>query len=72
MEKKFKVRIPVVPNFIIVGGTSMPISDFTDAELNAIGAEWTKDLKALARARRKDQKNELTSKGSGIDPNPVY
>ncbi len=51
----FTVKIPMVPNFIIVEelGTSYPIGKFPDKVLKQIGKEWTKKLIESATKRRK-------------------
>ena len=48
------IKTPRVPNFILHEGTGnpIPIADFTDDELRAIGAKWTNELVALAQKRR--------------------
>ena len=46
MEKKIKIELPLLPNFLRPAGTdkAMAISEFTEAELREIGAEWTEAL----------------------------
>lgn len=72
---EFEIHIPEVPNFIILksdpiekaaGWTEAPkvsITKFTNEELTAIGAEWTKKLIARAKQIRdlgeNDKKNSV-------------
>ena len=51
MEKKIKIQIPSVPNFIMAEGNDAKfhISDFTEKELKEIGARWTKELIAKSK-----------------------
>lgn len=46
MEKKLKVRCPMVPNFILIENSDTPISirEFTEDELREIASEWTEEL----------------------------
>lgn len=56
MEKKIpvKIRIPLTPNFIQIGDDNgvLPISDFTEAELREIAAEWTEELILKAKNKK--------------------
>lgn len=55
MEKPLKVRIPDVPNFLLVGDekTAVSIGKFTDEELKQVGIEWTEKLIDNAKKKRK-------------------
>ena len=53
MEKKVKVNIPKVPNFIKVGNEFISVTEFTEDELNEIGKEWTAKLIARSKDRIK-------------------
>lgn len=46
MEKKFKVHIPVLPNFLRVDGQEamMPLSSLSEKEIREFAAEWTEAL----------------------------
>ena len=39
-----RVTIPLIPSFIRLDGVMRPISEFTPAQLRAIGEEWVKRL----------------------------
>lgn len=52
MEKRIKVEIPAVPNFIKAGSEMISIADYTDDELSKIGFEWTEKLIEHAEYRR--------------------
>jgi hypothetical protein len=64
MEKKVKIEIPSLPNFIRTKafdqGTdraSIPIEDFTPDELRDLGKEWTEALIKHSEERRKLKAN---------------
>lgn len=44
IKKNLEVSIPQLPNFIICGDMSIPVSHFSVQELRAIGKEWTDRL----------------------------
>ena len=50
--KAMQVRIPQVPNYAEVGGSMENVALFNEAELRAIGREWTKALIAHSKKRR--------------------
>lgn len=54
MYKQVRIKVPSTPNFILSDELKqpIPIGDFTDQELRAIGEQWTADLIKKARARR--------------------
>lgn len=52
MKKQMDVEIPMVVNFIKVGGVQVDVKDFTDDELAQIGGEWAANLIANAKRRR--------------------
>lgn len=49
------VKMPTVPNFLTVDGIAdgIPIQNFTSAQLQSIGEEWTRQLIERAALRRK-------------------
>lgn len=51
MKIEQEVEIPMTPNFIKVGDTHKPITDFTDDQLREIGKEWTEALVKKSRTR---------------------
>lgn len=54
MKKEIKIKIPSVPNFLLLDigyATSIPISDFTEEQLREVGKEWTNEL--IIKSRRK-------------------
>ena len=55
MEKKIKIQIPSVPNFILTDNPEIKLSleEFSDGELTEIGVEWTKKLIERAKYIRK-------------------
>jgi hypothetical protein len=52
IKRSIEVRVPLTPNSLSVAGEkdARPISDFTEAELRQLGAEWTEQLVKKARA----------------------
>ncbi len=54
MYKQIKIQTPSVPNFILTEDLKqpIPIADFTDEELRAIGNDYTQELIKKARGRR--------------------
>lgn len=52
LRNQVKVRLPLVPNFLIVEGSdhSIPVRAFSDRDLRALGKAWTEAL--LERARK--------------------
>lgn len=55
MYKQVKIQTPQTPNFILTEELDqpIPIAEFSDQELRAIGDAWTQDLIRKARTRRK-------------------
>lgn len=56
MRKAIDVQLPTLPNFIRVGlgeGVMLPVSHFSEKELKALGAEWTKALIKKSHTDRK-------------------
>jgi len=52
---ELNIKIPSVPNFIMPENknhASIPISDFSNEQLEDIGREWTEKLIKLAETRR--------------------
>jgi hypothetical protein len=50
MEKSLTVTVPQTPNFIKVGTVMLPLTDFSDTELQQIGKMWTEEV--IARKHR--------------------
>lgn len=63
LEKKYKVRLPMMPNFLTLEITGyaendkpkIDVRDLTDSEIEELGKEWTEKLKKHAETRRKNQ-----------------
>lgn len=53
MKKEYKVTIPMTPNFIMVGKESVPLIEFTVAELRQIAKEWGEELVKKAENQNK-------------------
>ena len=53
MKYNIEVKIPSLPNFIMVNDNPLPIADFTDKELRKLGKDWTKLLIEKAQKNRK-------------------
>lgn len=49
---------PRLPNFIRVRGEMVPIAEFTDEELRAIGMDWTRRLIETAQKKREQSEKE--------------
>lgn len=58
MKASDLVQVPMVPNFLILKGTKIPVSvaGFTDKELRSIGKEWTEKLIENAAKKREQEK----------------
>lgn len=52
MKTEVEVKIPMIPNFILVGNESISIAHFTDKQLREIGKEWTEKLIEHAKSKR--------------------
>lgn len=52
MSIDLEIRLPMTPNFLLTDGRSIPIDEFTDEQLKAIGEAWVKRLLEVARDRR--------------------
>lgn len=64
IDVKVKLRIPAVPNFILlegapgakqdgfIQGPTIPVGDLTDDQLYKIASEWTSELLATAKRQR--------------------
>lgn len=45
MEKRFKIKIPALPNFLLTERDEpIPVADFTEEELREVGGEWVEKL----------------------------
>lgn len=65
MKKALDVKVPGLPNFIMVGKEYVPLSNFTEAELRAIGKEWTDALVELWRKKvENERKGVFRSEGT--------
>lgn len=53
LEKILTVTVPMTPNFLKVGESYVPVQNFTNNELKAIGKEWTAKLISKANKRLK-------------------
>jgi hypothetical protein len=55
VKRTMIAEIPRPPNFIKIepAGTYVPLSDFTEKELKAIGREWTKKLVERSKEQKK-------------------
>lgn len=56
LSVKADVRIPQVPNFLILSDDSkVPVSAITEQGLREIGAQWTDDLVARAKEQARNR-----------------
>lgn len=63
LKKEVPISIPSLPSFIKVGKEQVSISELKDNELEAIGAEWTKELILSAKRKRRQMKTEDQPRG---------
>ena len=52
VERNSRITVPMVPNFIRLDDVYKPLSQFTVAQLRAIGEAWTDRLVARAQEQR--------------------
>lgn len=50
MEKRIKVQIPMLPNYLVdTNGNQWSLSKFSEEELRELGAEWIEALVAKSK-----------------------
>lgn len=58
MEKKIKVKIPSLPNFLQLESETpsvLPLKDFTEEQLRELAQEWTEALVKKSKQKVVDQ-----------------
>lgn len=53
MNKAIKIKIPILPNFLLdEKGNCYPISDFYEEEIRELGKEWIDELVKKAKKNK--------------------
>lgn len=51
-DMKYRISVPLVPNFISCNGHALPITDFDESAIREIGARMTENMVKKALKRR--------------------